>query len=66
MSLLEEHIDTIEIAAKTASWMCFIAIFALVFTGQMGAPLTIAVVIIGVSRVTVSRIKDASMTRDLR
>lgn len=58
MSLFEEHIDTMEIAAKTASWMCFIAIFALVFTGQVGTPLTIAVVIIGVSRITVSRIKE--------
>ncbi|MER5324416.1 hypothetical protein [Streptosporangium roseum] len=58
MSLFEKHIDAIEIAAKTASWMCFIAIFALVLTRHVGTPLAIAVVIIWVSRITLYRIKE--------
>lgn len=58
MSLFEEHIDAIEIAAKTASWVCFIAIFALVFTGHASRPLAIAVVVIWVSRITVYQIRE--------
>ncbi|MET8335462.1 hypothetical protein ABZV14_11615 [Streptosporangium canum] len=58
MSLFEEHIDAIEIAAKTASWVCFIAIFAMVFTGHASTPLAIAVLIIWVSRITLYQINE--------
>ncbi|MFF5207451.1 hypothetical protein [Streptosporangium sp. NPDC000396] len=58
MSLFEEHIDAIEIAAKTASWVCFIAIFVLFFTGHASTPLAIAVVIICVSNITLHQIKE--------
>ncbi|MEV6866430.1 hypothetical protein AB0M44_36240 [Streptosporangium subroseum] len=51
-------IDAIEIAAKTAAWVCFIAIFALVFTGHVDTPLAIAVIVIWVSRVTLYQIKE--------
>ncbi|OUC93025.1 hypothetical protein [Streptosporangium minutum] len=58
MSLFEEHIDEIEIAAKTASWVCFIAIFAMVSTGHASTPLAIAVLIIWVSRITLYQINE--------
>ncbi|MDP9866891.1 MULTISPECIES: hypothetical protein [Streptosporangium] len=66
MQLFEEHIDDIEIAAKTASWVCFIAIFALVLTRHVGTPLAIAVVIIWVSRITLYQIKETRVRWDER
>ncbi|MEV4183277.1 hypothetical protein AB0J28_17795 [Streptosporangium canum] len=64
MSLFEEHIDAIEIAAKTASLVCFIAIFALVFTGHASTPLAVAVVVIWVSRITLYQIKETRARGD--
>jgi hypothetical protein len=53
-----EHMDAMEIAAKTASWVCFFAIFALVFTGHVGTPLAIAVIVIWASRIHPYQIKE--------
>jgi hypothetical protein len=58
MSLFEEHIDAVEIAAKTASWICFFAIFAMLFTGHADMPLAVAVIVIWVSRLTLYQIKE--------
>jgi MFS superfamily sulfate permease-like transporter len=58
MSLFEEHIDAVEIAAKTVSWMCFIAIVVLVFTGHVEIPLAIVLAIVWVSRTTIHHIKE--------
>ncbi|MER5426326.1 hypothetical protein [Streptosporangium roseum] len=65
MSLFEEHIDAIEIAAKTASWVCFIAIFALAFTGHVDTPLAVAVVVIWMSRLTMYQIKETRARWDM-
>lgn len=56
--MFEDHIDAIEIAAKTASWMCFIAGFALFLTGHVDMPLAIAIAVVWVSRITMYRIKE--------
>lgn len=57
MTLFEKHIDAIEIAVKTAYWMCFVAGFALLLAGHATMPMAIAIGVIWVSRVTLYEIR---------
>ncbi|MET8051725.1 hypothetical protein ABZU75_29415 [Streptosporangium sp. NPDC005286] len=57
MTLFEKHIDAIEIAVKTAYWMCFVAGFVLFFAGHVTVLMAIAIGIVWLSRVTLHHIQ---------
>lgn len=58
MTLFEKHIDAIEIAVKTAYWMCFVAGLTLFFAGHMTVLMAIAIGVMWLSRVTLHHIRQ--------
>ncbi|MEU8379437.1 hypothetical protein [Streptosporangium sp. NPDC048865] len=66
MSLFEKHIYGIEIAAKTAYWMCFAAGFVLLLAGHVTMPMAVAIAVIWLSRVTLDEIRRIRARWDRR
>ncbi|MFF3444064.1 hypothetical protein [Streptosporangium sp. NPDC002721] len=57
MSLFEKHIDAIEIAVKTAYWMCFVVGFMLFFAGHVTILMAVVIGVILLSRVILYEIR---------
>ncbi|WP_436761865.1 hypothetical protein [Streptosporangium sp. V21-05] len=66
MSLFEKHIDAIEIAVKTAYWMCFIVGFVLLLAGHVTMLMAIAIGVIWLSRLTLYEIRRTRTRWDRR
>ncbi|GAA3417857.1 hypothetical protein [Streptosporangium vulgare] len=66
MSLFEKHIDAIEIAAKTAYWMCFVAGFVLLLAGHMTVLMAVAIGVMWLSRLVMYEIQGTRTRWDER
>ncbi|MFI6507841.1 hypothetical protein ACIBCT_09565 [Streptosporangium sp. NPDC050855] len=64
MSLFEEHIEALEIAAKALAWMGFIAVVVLLFAGHVSVPMAVAAGAVLVSRVILYEFREIRACRD--
>ncbi|WP_329424937.1 hypothetical protein OG339_31560 [Streptosporangium sp. NBC_01495] len=66
MTLFEAHIDAIENAAKATIWVCFMATFVLLLTGQVNRAMAIVIAAAWISRATLYHIKETRTRWDDR